>query len=162
VSISPTFYEQLLRQNSFRQKITNPNCKHIKGVQGTLVWKSCLWNIGEIDSHTKVLCTAFKCLQFGFVIFWQKGFGANAAHKMLVKLTPGLQMISFHRVQTNEHTLSRSISGTEEKIKCQCYKTFFSSSQMLLKNKFMFQLFNIWEWSGVCQGSWGWMGYYKQ
>jgi hypothetical protein len=30
------------------------------------------------------------CLQFGFVIFWQKDFGAKAAHKMLVKLTPGV------------------------------------------------------------------------
>ncbi len=29
------------------------------------------------------------CLQFGFVIFWQKDFGAKAAHKMLVKLTLG-------------------------------------------------------------------------
>jgi hypothetical protein len=29
------------------------------------------------------------CLQFGFVFFWQKAFGAKAAHKMLVKLTPG-------------------------------------------------------------------------
>ncbi len=27
-------------------------------------------------------------LQFGFVIFWKKDFGAKAAHKMLVKLTP--------------------------------------------------------------------------
>jgi hypothetical protein len=26
-------------------------------------------------------------LQFGFVIFWQKDFGAKAAHKILVKLT---------------------------------------------------------------------------
>jgi hypothetical protein len=26
------------------------------------------------------------CLQFGFVIFWKKDFGAKAAHKMLVKL----------------------------------------------------------------------------
>jgi hypothetical protein len=36
------------------------------------------------------------CSQFGFVIFWQKDFGAKAAHKMLVKLTPGgknLQLI---------------------------------------------------------------------
>jgi hypothetical protein len=40
--------------------------------------------------HTKVLCTAFMCLQFGFVIFWQKDFDAKAAHKMLVKLTPVL------------------------------------------------------------------------
>jgi hypothetical protein len=36
----------------------------------------------------KVICAAFLCLQFGFVIFWQKDFGAKAAHKMLVKLTP--------------------------------------------------------------------------
>ena len=28
------------------------------------------------------------CLQFGFVIFWRKEFGAKAAHKMLMKLTP--------------------------------------------------------------------------
>jgi hypothetical protein len=31
------------------------------------------------------------CLKFGLVIFWQKDFGAKAAHKMLVKLTPGWQ-----------------------------------------------------------------------
>jgi hypothetical protein len=31
------------------------------------------------------------CLQFGFVIFWQKDFGPKAAHKMLVKLTPGVE-----------------------------------------------------------------------
>ncbi len=36
----------------------------------------------------KVFCAAFVCLQFGFVIFWQKDFGTKAAHKMLVKLTP--------------------------------------------------------------------------
>ena len=35
----------------------------------------------------KVFCEAFMCLQFGFVIFWQKEIGAKAAHKMLVKLT---------------------------------------------------------------------------
>jgi hypothetical protein len=43
----------------------------------------------EIDSHTNALYAAFMCLKFGFVIFWQKDFGAKAAHKMLVKLTPG-------------------------------------------------------------------------
>jgi hypothetical protein len=31
---------------------------------------------------------SFLCLQFGFVIFWRKDFGAKAGHKMLVKLTP--------------------------------------------------------------------------
>jgi hypothetical protein len=34
----------------------------------------------------KVLCTAFKCLQFGFVVFWQKDFGAKAAHEMLAEI----------------------------------------------------------------------------
>jgi hypothetical protein len=61
VSISPTFYEQLLRQNPFAKKLQT--------------------------QIAKVLCTAFKCLQFGFVIFWQRDFGTKAAHKMLVKLT---------------------------------------------------------------------------
>jgi hypothetical protein len=40
VSISPTFYEQLLCQKSFRQKITNPNCKHIKAAQKTFIQKA--------------------------------------------------------------------------------------------------------------------------
>jgi hypothetical protein len=39
---------------------------------------------------TKVFCTAFMRLQFEFVIFWQKDFGAKAAHEMLVELTPGI------------------------------------------------------------------------
>jgi hypothetical protein len=33
------------------------------------------------------------CLQFGFVIFWQKDFGAKAAYEMLVKLTPGCDKV---------------------------------------------------------------------
>jgi hypothetical protein len=37
----------------------------------------------------EVFLQSFICLQFGFVIFCQKNFGAKAAHKMLVKLTPG-------------------------------------------------------------------------
>ncbi len=31
----------------------------------------------------------YMCLQFGFVIFWQKEIGAKAVSKMLVKLTLG-------------------------------------------------------------------------
>jgi hypothetical protein len=39
------------------------------------------------------------CLQFGFVTFWQKDFGAKAAHKMLVKFTPGgLRYFAFFRL----------------------------------------------------------------
>ncbi len=46
----------------------------------------------------KVFCAAFMCFQFGFVIFWEKDFGAKAAHKMLVKLTPGrpLKVLSIY------------------------------------------------------------------
>ena len=35
------------------------------------------------------------CLQFGFVIFWRKDFGTKAAHKMLVKLTPGFCLVAI-------------------------------------------------------------------
>jgi hypothetical protein len=41
------------------------------------------------------------CLQFGFVIFWQKDFGAKTAHKMLVKLTPGDKHSSLLRTFVN-------------------------------------------------------------
>ncbi len=74
---------------SFCQKITNPNCKHFKAVQRTLVWLSISPTFYKQLFHTKVLCAPFMCLQFEFVIFWQKDFGTKAAHKMLVKLTPG-------------------------------------------------------------------------
>ena len=36
---------------------------------------------------TKVFCPASLYLQYGFIIFWQKEFGAKAVPKMLVKLT---------------------------------------------------------------------------
>jgi hypothetical protein len=45
-------------------------------------------------------------LQFGFVIFWQKDFGAKAAHKMLVKLTSGASSTGMEQhVFTNFHLL---------------------------------------------------------
>jgi hypothetical protein len=43
----------------------------------------------------KVFSAAFMCLQFGFVIFRQKDFGAKAALKMLVKLTPGVNVTNI-------------------------------------------------------------------
>ena len=74
---------------SFCPKITKPNCKHLKAVQRALVWLSISPTFYKQLFHTKVLCVPFMCLQFGFVFFWRKDFGAKAAHKMLVKLTPG-------------------------------------------------------------------------
>jgi hypothetical protein len=62
----------------------------------------------------KIFCAAFMCLQFGFVIFWRKDFGAKAAHKMLVKLTLGYQS----SVQFHDSSLFLSWG--------QCYRTFLS------------------------------------
>jgi hypothetical protein len=44
-------------------------------------------------SYKRFFCAALMCLQFGFVNFWRKDFGAKAAHKMLAKLTPGANVI---------------------------------------------------------------------
>ncbi len=89
MSISPTFYEHLLRQNPFAKKLQTQILSTEKLRKELWYEKAAriIYNIGEIDSHTKVLCAAFMCLKFGFVIFWQKDFGTKAAHKMLVKLT---------------------------------------------------------------------------
>jgi hypothetical protein len=40
-------------------------------------------------SVQKFFCATLMCLEFGFVNFWQKDFGAKAAHKMLMKLALG-------------------------------------------------------------------------
>ncbi len=80
---------------SFCQKITNPNFKHIKAAQRALVWLSILPIFNEQLFHTKVLYAALMCLQFGFLIFWRKDFGAKAAHKMLVKLASGVNFINI-------------------------------------------------------------------
>ncbi len=37
-------------------------------------------------------------LQFGFVIFWRKDFGAKAAHKILVKLIPDVAVLLHRRL----------------------------------------------------------------
>jgi hypothetical protein len=55
----------------------------------------------------KVFCAAFMCVQFGFVIFWRKDFGAKGAHKMLVKLTPG-QVVMDHYFGRGTLTHERS------------------------------------------------------
>jgi len=40
--------------------------------------------------RTKVFWAGFLLSQFGFKIFWLKNIGAKAAHKMLMKLTTGV------------------------------------------------------------------------
>jgi hypothetical protein len=39
VSISPTFYEQLLRQNPFAKKLQTQNCEHIKELRKKLLYE---------------------------------------------------------------------------------------------------------------------------
>ena len=48
----------------------------------------------------KVFGAAFMCLQFGFVIFWQKEIGAKVAHTIIVKLTTGV--ISWENTTRDE------------------------------------------------------------
>jgi hypothetical protein len=67
---------------SFRQKITKPNCKHLKAVQRTLVWLSISPIFYKQLFHTKVPCPHFMCLQFGFIIFLAKGI---LEKKLLIK-----------------------------------------------------------------------------
>jgi hypothetical protein len=59
----------------------------------------CTANFLQTAFSYKVFCAAFLCLQFGYVIFWQKGFSANAAHKMLAKLTLGGSIGPGHILQ---------------------------------------------------------------
>jgi len=44
---------------------------------------------------TKVLGVDFLKLQLGFVIFWQKNIGTQAACKMLMKLTKGVNFTNI-------------------------------------------------------------------
>jgi hypothetical protein len=46
-------------------------------------------NILQAAFYFQSSLRTFYVLTIMFVIFWQKDFGAKAAHKMLVKLTPG-------------------------------------------------------------------------
>jgi len=45
--------------------------------------------------HTKVFCSACLSLQHGFVTFWQKDIGAKAVHKILMKLTTGVNFTNI-------------------------------------------------------------------
>ncbi len=71
---------------------------------------------------TKVFCAALMCLQFGFVIFWQKDFGTKAAHKMLAKLTP----------EDIENVILRFFH-------CFHLSAVFKNTLLLFKHKFLLQ-----------------------
>jgi len=91
----------------------------------------------------KVFCAAFMCLQFGFVIFWQKDFGAKAAHKMLVKLTPGYPWQLKNSHPNVYHTECGQIIGKKYIIGIvNQYK--WSKVNKLSRLKWGHQSFNFW------------------
>jgi hypothetical protein len=59
------------------------------------------------------------CSQFGFVIFWQKDFGAKAAHKILVNFIPG----SLPR--KGQHRLPPHAQGSRSQQACKVFYFFF-------------------------------------
>ncbi len=59
-------------------------------------------NIYEKLFGAKVFCATFIYLQLSFVIFGQKNISAKAAHKILVKLTSGLNLTVCKN--SNEYT----------------------------------------------------------
>ncbi len=82
----------------------------------------------------KVFCAAFMCLQFGFVIFCRKDFGAKAAHEMLVKLTAVKEksFINFRRGRVRHFKWNPNDNFSEQVFDevrtigmylCKCYKT---------------------------------------
>jgi hypothetical protein len=92
---------------SFRQKLTNPNCKHLKAVQRILVWLSISPIFYKQLFHTKVLCGPFMCLQFGFVIFGKR----ILAQKLLIKCWWNwhLDISSMYNLPTNWRKNSESV-----------------------------------------------------
>jgi len=102
VSISSTFYKQLLRgQIPKAQKYSQSvslfwafeifACKSfekmlVKSTPG--VWSISIFQAAFLCNS--VFFAAVFFLQFGFVIFWQNNIGAKAASKMLVRLTTGV------------------------------------------------------------------------
>jgi hypothetical protein len=50
-----------------------------------------IWRLIWCSFFTKVI-HIFLALKFWSILIWRKEFGAKAARKMLVKLTPGIKM----------------------------------------------------------------------
>jgi hypothetical protein len=80
------------------------------------------------------------CLQFGFLIIWRKDFGAKAAHKMLVKLTPGYQTLLYdnlvggvkiHHVFPGFSALRKKIKPNTVRQKKNCQRVLLSGGALL-------------------------------
>jgi hypothetical protein len=79
-----------LCQNPFAKKLQTQ-------IVGTEKVRKELWNekaackiYVKLTVMPRFFAQLLSAYYFGFVIFWRKDFGAKAAHKMSVKLTPGV------------------------------------------------------------------------
>jgi hypothetical protein len=55
---------------------------------------------------------------FGFVIYWQKDFGAKATHKMLVKLTSGRKLLPLACHPTKKVNKAEELTYLSTNIGC--------------------------------------------
>ncbi len=58
-----------------------------------------------------MVCPIFICVQFGFVIFWQKEIGEKARNKMLVKLIIGVNHTKILRAAFGSDLHSFDVLG---------------------------------------------------
>jgi hypothetical protein len=92
-----------LRQNPFAQKLETQIVSTLKLRKE--LWYDCQFHQYFTNSFSIPKYTALMCLQFVFLIFGQKDFGAKAAHKMLVKLTlgwkglPGTNGLAYNEIR---------------------------------------------------------------
>jgi len=98
ISISPTFFEQLMRRYSFAKKLRIQTRK--KQLTKLLIVK-CWWNQRVVD-FIYILCSSFfvqKCFtqlslnMFQLCNFWRQNIGTKFTHKMLMKLTPVVKVL---------------------------------------------------------------------
>jgi len=64
-------------------------------------------NILQAAFCMKVFCVVFICLQFVFIIFWQKEISPKAAHRMLVKLAT--VQLQFLHLCSDVPSISKSL-----------------------------------------------------
>jgi len=83
--------------------------------------------------RTKVLCTAFLYLQFGFVIFWCKNIGAKAARKTLLKLIIWVNFIKF----LCKAFLRTDPKGAKKTVKLSIFFALWGSSSVKALHKML-------------------------
>jgi len=65
--------------------------------------------------QTKVLRSAFLYLHIDFVFFWRKNIGEKGAHKMLMKLTQGVNITNILGTDSQAVDLHWIYNGTRHR-----------------------------------------------